>query len=109
MIVVFVFTVSGQKAKKEGGEIHEQVKPFANAAKYKIKLALHQAAEHIQRIHIEKKVGIIGVYKPTGKKTVKLVLIGDGGGIKYQVIKNFIVAECGDGNDAGDNNNNNCN
>jgi len=47
------------------------------------------------------------MYKSAGKEPVKLVLIGDRRRVKYQVIKNFIVAESRDGNNASDDNDNN--
>jgi hypothetical protein len=41
-----------------------------------------------------------------GKKTIPLFLLRNGGGIKYQVVNEFLVPESSEGNKAGDNDDN---
>ena len=106
MVIVSIFTVGGQEAEKQRSQVHEQVQPFAIAAEHKIELRFYQPAEQLQWIHIEKQVRVIGMNKPAGKEPVKLVLIGNRRRVKYQVFKNFIIAESRNGNNTGNDNDN---
>jgi len=46
------------------------------------------------------------MYKTAGNKTIKLIVAGNRGGIKYEIIHYLIVAESGKGNNGSYNYNN---
>ena len=98
ILIVLVFDKSREQTKKQGQDIHSDVKvlsffPKKNRIR---KCIFYKFPEHIEGEHIKNEVHEIGMDQSTGKEAIPLIPLGDGRRIEDQVIHDFLVIEPSD-------------